>query len=594
MAMIYAFDVRKKLKKPIQAFEYRHNEGMRTALAEVRAEDAPDNGEYFGFRCVDGKFRLFMVRIRDVSDETGVCKLTGTDAAMAELNSRVVKSLSLTDVRAAEAAHSAVQGTGWSISTRINPEMSAEDAYFTTVWEVLKTIAGAAKVRFDPYYTFGESGITGRVVEMTQREYPFRGMIYTRQKGARNISITQEGVPYGRVYAVGKITGSENPPARLTMADAVWSRANGDPADKPQGQEYVDLPGAETDAEYVYEDQREENAQKLLEKAFEDLRDKQKPKAHGTANITDVEYLPGYEHRVVRLWDMAVIRTEKGLEVETPIKNIERYYVHKHLTKVTFGEEDEDEMLVENQLAKLEKTSVATAKRLGGVGNGVGDNAKKIISAEELIQLNAQRIELNGEEIALRATKTEVLELEEGTRVAFNEVGIELDALMAQITLKASQTQVDNLGNTVSQMSATIEIHADEIESRVEKDGVISAINQTAESVTIQARRINLSGYVTTSELEAEIADIALSTSTLIDTETMLATGAWCGTLVVDGSATTKSLVTDTLRVGGEGVTLGQKEVLVDVRLEVTSTGGTVTGVKINETKETIMYLEWD
>lgn len=526
MAMIYTFDIHKQLKKPIKATEYRHNEGMRTAIAEVKPEDAPENGEYFGFRCVDGKFRLFMITLRDVKDETGTCTLTGTDAAMAELNSRVVKSLTLKDQGAAWAAYNALEGTGWELVTDINPDMTAEDAYFTTVWEVLKTIAGAAGVRMDPYYEFRDGEITGRKVEMTEKTNVFRGLIYTRQKGARNIFITQEGVPYGRVFPVGKITGSEDPPTRLTIADAVWSSANGDPADKPNGQEYVDLPGAVTDAEYVYEDQRETDAKRLLEKAFEDLKEKQKPKAHGSANISDMEYLPGYEHRIVRLWDKAVIRTETGLTVETTIKNIDRYYVKKHLTKVTFGEEDEEDALIENQLAELNKTSAATARRLGGVGNGVGDNKQKIINAEELIQLNAQKIELNAEQINLRATKTEVLELEEGTRVAFNEVGIEMDALQAQITLKASQTQVDNLGNTVSQMNATLTVHAEEIEARVEKDGVISAINQTAESITIQAKRIDLSGYVTASQLKAEISDVVISFSNTIETGTMEANSA--------------------------------------------------------------------
>ena len=276
----------------------------------------------------------------------------------------------------------------------------------------------------------------------------------------------------------------------------------------------------------MYEDQRETDAQRLLEKAFEDLKEKQKPKANGSANISDMEYLPGYEHRIVRMWDKAVIRTETGLTVETTIKNIDRYYVKKHLTKVTFGEEDEEDALIENQLAELNKNSAATARRLGGVGNGVGDNKQKIINAEELIQLNAQKIELNAEQINLRATKTEVLELEEGTRVAFNEVGIEMDALQAQITLKASQTQVDNLGNTVSQMNATLTVHAEEIEARVEKDGVISAINQTAESITIQAKRIDLSGYVTASQMKAEISDVVISFSNTIETGTMEANSA--------------------------------------------------------------------
>lgn len=587
MAMIYTFDVKKRLKKPITAMEYRHNEGQRTAIAEIKAEDAPENGEYFGFKCVDGKFRMFMVTIRDVKDETGDCVLTGTDAAVAELNAIVVESLSLHDTTAGEAAYAAISGRGWRFGeANTNPAITAEDAYFTTAWEVLKTIAAAGKVRFDPYYVFEDGEITGRRVDMLEKVNVFRGLIYTRQKGARNIYITEEGTPYGRVFPVGKITGSGDPPERLTIADAVWSRANGDPADKPSGQTWVELPDAVTDAEYVFEDQRETEAAKLLEKAFEDLQKKQKPTAHGSSNISDMEYLPGYDHRIVRLWDLAVIRTEKGLTVESTIKNIERYYVKKHLTKVTFGEEDEDEPLVENQLAELEKTSAATVKRLGGVGNGMGDNAKKIIEAEELIQLNAKKIEANAEQIVLRATKTEVLELEEKTVTAFNEVGIDIDALEAQITLKASQTLVDNLNNEVSKMSATLTVHAEEIGSRVEKDGVISSINQTAESITIKASRIDLSGYVTASELEAEIADITLSSSTLIDTETMLATGAWIGTLNLNGDEIDKQSMEVVT-----GVSLNKEYANVPGANGIGYV--VISSVTVSVSKDKIEYLDW-
>lgn len=526
---LYTFDKHKKLKKPIEAIEIRHREGELQAIAEVRAQDAPKNGEFFGFRCVDGRFRLFMIKLRDMKDQSRTCVLTGTDGAVAELNSRVIRSLQLKDTNVYSASYTAIHEAGWEMGkvTADNRDIQAEDASYETAWEVLKTIAKAGKVRFDPYYLFDETGIVGSVVDVTEKEHPFRGMICTRRKGASNIYITEEGVPYGRVYGIGKILSSEEPPERVTFADVVWSRRNGDPADKPAGQDWVELPGAETDDEYVYEDQREGDPEELLKKAFEDLEKKKKPKAHGSANVGDVEYLPGWEHRKVRLWDMCVIRTDTGMDVETTIVNVDRYYVKKQLTKIFFGEEDdEDVLLVENQLAELQKESVATARRVGGAGAGVGENKQKIINAEELIQLNAQRIELNAEQIDLRATKVEVLELEEGTRVAFNEVGIELDAMMAQITLKASQTQVDNLGNEVSKMNATIEIHADEIESRVEKDGVISAINQTAESITIQARKINLSGYVTASQLQAEISDVVLSFSNTIDTGTLEANSA--------------------------------------------------------------------
>ena len=58
-------------------------------------------------------------------------------------------------------------------------------------------------------------------------------------------------------------------------------------------------------------------------------------------------------------------------------------------------------------------------------------------------------------------------------------------------------------------LSSRISVNAQGIEMKVNKNGVISAINQTAESVTIQASKINLSGYVTASQLDATNATIS-------------------------------------------------------------------------------------
>ena len=81
------------------------------------------------------------------------------------------------------------------------------------------------------------------------------------------------------------------------------------------------------------------------------------------------------------------------------------------------------------------------------------------------------------------------------------------------ITIKASQTDLDALGNRVSSAESSIKVNADSIELKVSKNGVISAINQTAESVKISASKINLEGYVTASELSALEANFGNLTS---------------------------------------------------------------------------------
>lgn len=106
--------------------------------------------------------------------------------------------------------------------------------------------------------------------------------------------------------------------------------------------------------------------------------------------------------------------------------------------------------------------------------NALGDQKKLLIAADESIDMISRTIDLHAEAINLRA----------------------------------SQTDVDALTGRVTNAEASIQVNANGITSKVSKNGVISAINQTAESVRISASRINLDGYVTMSSMEAEFAEL--------------------------------------------------------------------------------------
>lgn len=76
-----------------------------------------------------------------------------------------------------------------------------------------------------------------------------------------------------------------------------------------------------------------------------------------------------------------------------------------------------------------------------------------------------------------------------------NTSGLVTTAYASQIY--ATKTTVDALTGRVNTTEASINVHSTQIAMRVEKDGVISAINQSAESVTISASKINFNGMVT-------------------------------------------------------------------------------------------------
>lgn len=73
--------------------------------------------------------------------------------------------------------------------------------------------------------------------------------------------------------------------------------------------------------------------------------------------------------------------------------------------------------------------------------------------------------------------------------------GIVMTAYASRIY--ATQTTVNEISGRVSTAESSIDVHSTQISMRVEKDGIISAINQSAESVSINASKINLNGATT-------------------------------------------------------------------------------------------------
>lgn len=520
---LYLFDARKRLLEAVanDIIEVVHSEGKYTASAELRGLHEVQNGGFFGFKCVDGRFRLFLTTYTDVSDETGVWTLTGTDAAVAELEGIIKEqTITLQNRSVMDAARDVIKDTGWTLGESTGTgEVVAQNAYYKNAWKILTTIAQNGRVRVEPYYVFDGANITARRIDVTPRVYPYRGLIHTRKKGATNIVITVDGSPKYRVYPLGKNNAASDPPTQVTIADAVWRMSDGKPTDKPEGQTWVGLPTASaSDPAYVFESRQQDDPSKLLQEAWDDLQRKAMPRVRGMATIGEMEFMPGYGHRIVRLYDRAVVRTAEGFTAESVIVGIERYYKNRKNTKIKLGDEDEADVTLENQIANASNAAQQSLNSAGGAMAGVEANREFILDNHNLI--------------LLRATKAEVMELEKQTLTRYTALSVEIDAAKEQIELKADQSVVDNLDNVVDSMSATLTIHAEQISSRVEKNGVISAINQTAETVKIEAKRIELNGFVTTDMLSSGAIQVNIQQSNVVATNSLSANTAQIGLMI--------------------------------------------------------------
>lgn len=568
----YLLDAKKRVRCAIVWGLYTliEDEASYELDAEISSEYGAQVGEYIAFTGADGRMRMFCIDEIGEDSTARVTAITATNAAVAELAQMIVPEVRLTGATARAAMDAALRGSGWTTGSVTGADGVTRDigAYRETRWKVLRDIAARYKLRITPHYRIDGGQITARTVDAEARDNTFRGRIYAGDTGAGRIDVTWGGCPVARMYATGKATGTEDPPTCVTFDSVVWSKANGDPADKPAGQSYIDDPDAAASMavirEAVYIDRYEEDAEALLRAAWDDLQRRKQPQAHGTATAADMEDLPGREHMAVRMYDRVYVRTASGKDVASAVIGIRRNHLNPGATRITIGEEgkDEEDGLV-RRVAELGSESRAHGRSGAAAGNRYIETKQLIQLNAETIQMNARLIEANAESISLTASNLQ--RYQEGTDKALNEVGIRLNGYEAELLLYAKQTTVDALGEQVN----TVYIRLDAAEKEIE----------------LKADKIALNGYVTAAAFNTLKADVANLTS---------------GTVQASHLYTQNLTATNTVRLSGHTCSWKSFKAVTSVGLKkdyasVPATNGitytVISGASVSYSTGTIDYL---
>lgn len=496
----YIFDKKRTMVQSVrQIVELIHSEADGELTAEVPAWYRPKAGEYIGFYCADGRFRLFEIRQTDDRETDGICEIGARDAAMQELGATMVENAEIKDKTARAAMVALLEGTGWEIGTEsASGNVGAvEDVEWETIAEAMERIGDTAKVELIPYFVFAGGKITGKRIDIRSRDKAFCGRIISG-KTAADIVISEDGVPMTRAYGLGGYeVGEDGERRRVTIKDAEWSKAKGDPADKPKGQAYI----ATEDAgelprhDYKYEDLQETDPAQLLQATWESLQEKKKTKISGSALAAELSYLPGMSHMAVQVGDKVAIKTKSGRELLERIANIRRHYVRKDRTTLEFGE-PENKKWISKKVAKAENEIAKTGRRLGGA-----------------IKQTQTEVEDLGAEL-YRAAES-IVELENEVATQLNKVWIDLDAVNARIDLKAESSTVSSLGERVTGAEVAIDaLNAEVLLRAYTKDvddletAVYLRISAIDDEIELKADKITLNGYVTASQLSTTNAKI--------------------------------------------------------------------------------------
>lgn len=354
----------------------------------------------------------------------------------------------------------AFEGTGWHVGTcTVTKKRTIDEQESVTAWDVLQKCLSTYRC---------ECIIRSltKTIDIYDRIGSDKGCYFMEGLNLRKISLKSDTYDfYTRIYPIGKdgIT-----PEWLT------------------GKDYIDnFQYSSKIKAYVWKDERYTNTTSLIEDATAKLEEMSRPYKAYTAEVVDLAKA-SEEYKDILSYGIGDTVTLVSKKTRTREK--------QRIVKITEYPESPKKNTVEISNARKtfaevqkEETAAATDEAISIANN----NTKKVLKDGYYTKTDVEsHITAAKDEINLGVSKT----YETKTTVTEKCNAAEKNAN------KATDEKLTEY-STTEQMNSAIKVKADAIESTVSKkvgsDEIISKINQSAESVSINASKISLNGAVT-------------------------------------------------------------------------------------------------
>lgn len=296
---------------------------------------------------------FLMFKINDESIQNDRITYTGIDAAYDELKAYgYIKDIRPVKRTALEILQQVLKGTRWELGNIPTTSPIDTNFYYQNYLDCIQQIAKLFNFELTFTYNFDTrlQRISSRKVNFYLQqgkrtgkrfEYGSNLLEVTREEDSQEIYTALVGRGKGEEKTdeeTGEATGSYG--RRINFSDVVWSKANGDPVDKPFGQEFVEDPEATKVFGYddgkprtgivVFEDI--EDPIELLQATWTALKSSERPKASFKANVTDVGNLG--------LGDtIAIIRHELQIEYFTRVYKVTHDLQNKQNNVIEMGDD---------------------------------------------------------------------------------------------------------------------------------------------------------------------------------------------------------------------------------------------------------------
>ena len=310
------------------------------------------NVRYFAISDRESNHNFYLYRKTLVQVQNHEIAINGQGAFWDEMQGAYIKDKRPNQVTPADTIKLILGYSRWNVDyvdQMLEEESLRRDMnfYYVSLLDALNTVYQTWQVDIEPYINIEGHQITRRYVKLYQQQggnngrrfvYGDNALTVTQQANEGSIftALVGRGAGVEETDASGNLTGGYS--RKINFADIEWSKANGDPCDKPKGQEYVEW--KESTELYGYSDGKprigivnfdnEKDPAQLLKETWAQLQQVGVPLVQFQATVGDVGYLNLGE-------TVTIVRYDLNIKYQTRVTGIKWNRCDEAKSQITIG-----------------------------------------------------------------------------------------------------------------------------------------------------------------------------------------------------------------------------------------------------------------
>lgn len=365
--MIYLFDKEEQLlkvvrrnaiKSALQKYALTTENYVSDRLTvEMKAlnDDEFEKVEYMAIQSMENTHLFHYFYIAQKSTKGEISTFTGVQSGIEELRKTPVFDKRPKNTPAKPVINELLQGTNWQARFIADTTNHSTNFYYTSVFDALKKLCKVWGLEMQFFVEMNSNGLGARYIDFKKKigeavgkrvVYGHNALEILKEVERTNIFTALIGRGKGEQVSSAEESGKggDGYGRKITFEDVVWSKAKGDPLDKPKGQKYLEIPemtrtygiknsdGTMRPKIGFTEFSEEEDPNELIKLTYQTLINSARPQL--TLKTSSV-YLRG-----VKIGDtIRVVRHDKKLDYDTRIFEITFNRLNNQSSDIKLGDQ---------------------------------------------------------------------------------------------------------------------------------------------------------------------------------------------------------------------------------------------------------------